>query len=99
MLRIILLVGNIGWVVYFIIASTMYASNLTVVGFVLSFAIAILFILNVYFIIRTYRGSVSLYSKRKELGEVVKIQEAENKLKELKSIGLSSSKNKEKRKV
>ncbi len=40
----------------------------------------ILFVLNTYFLI----GPSSLYFKRKRLEEEIKIQEAENKLKELK---------------
>ena len=52
----------------------------------------ILFFLNTYFLI----GPSSLYFKRKRLEEEIKIQEAENKLKDLQSKGSNFSKEKNK---
>ena len=84
MLRIILLMGNTGLLIYLILAIIMNLHDPGVAEmFVVIIPVAILSILNVYFIIGTYRGPVSLYLKRKKLEEQIKIQEAENKLKEL----------------
>lgn len=54
----------------------------------------ILFVLNIYFILGTCHGTISLYLKRKKLEEEIKIQEAENRLKELQSQGVASLKEK-----
>ena len=85
--------GNAGLLVFLIIALIM---NINVPGgadfFIPVTILIILSTLNIYFIIGTYRGPVSLYLKRKKLEEEIKIQEAENKLKELKLTDLSSSK-------
>lgn len=88
MLRIMLLIANIVYIVFLIIMMVIPIINNPGVGdeaLIIPFSLVILLsILNIYFIIGTYRGPVSLYSKRKKLEEEIKIQEAENKLKELK---------------
>jgi len=100
MLRIILLIGNIGLLVLSIIILVININDPEgVVFFIIVILLVILSALNIYFIRGTYFGDISLYLKRKRLEEEIKIQEAKNRLKELKSIGLSSLKDKEKRKV
>lgn len=85
MLRIILLIGNVGLFIYSILALIMNINDPGVAEvFFVVIPIAILSIFNIYFITGPYRGPVSLYLKRKKLEEEIKIQEAENKLKELK---------------
>ena len=60
-------------------------NNTTEIMIVLCFMVYILLALvNIYFIKSIYSGSISLSIKRKKLEEEIKIQEAENKLKELK---------------
>ena len=85
MLKIIILMGNVGALMFLIfIAVTNIGIGFPVNELILLFSLMLLCILNIYFIIRSYRGYVSLYLKRKKLEEEIKIQEAENKLKELK---------------
>jgi len=84
MLRIILIIGNAGLFVYSILALIADINDPGVAEmFVVVIPVVILSILNIYFITGIYRGPVSLYLKRKKLEEEIKIQEAENKLKEL----------------
>ena len=86
MLRIIILMGNIGALIFLIfVAVTNIGIGFPVNELILLFSLMLLCILNIYFIIRSYRGYVSLYLKRKKLEEEIKIQEAENKLKGLQS--------------
>ena len=82
MLRIILWVGNTG----LLISSLSLAMNYKVdpVHMVCYVAFMILSIINIFFIKSIYSGSISLSIKRKKLEEEIKIQEAENKLRELK---------------
>jgi len=97
MLRIVLLIGNIGLFILSIIGLADVIND-PEATFMLSILIPliILSVLNIYFIIGTYRGPFSLYLKRKKLEEEIKIQEAENKLKDLQSQGLASLKEKTK---
>jgi len=46
-------------------------------------SLMIFFFLNILFILSGSKGDISLYFKRKRLEEEIKIQEAENKLREL----------------
>jgi len=50
---------------------------------IILFFIIILSIINICFIIRAHQSTYLLHLKRKKLEEEIKIQEAENKLKEL----------------
>ena len=89
MLRIVLLVGNVGLLISSIFFTTLFGFNIfnntTDVMVAICFIVFILLALvNIYFIISIYSGSISLSIKRKKLEEEIKIQEAENKLKELK---------------
>ena len=97
MLRIVLLIGNIGLFILSIIglADVINDPEATFM-FSILIPLIILSVLNIYFIIGTYRGPFSLYLKRKKLEEEIKIQEAENKLKDLQSQGLASLKEKTK---
>ncbi|MBA7590366.1 hypothetical protein ES708_32482 [subsurface metagenome] len=81
-LRTILLIGNSGFfILSFLAFASLFSDSRTQPTFYLVFIpLIILFILNVYFL----AGPSSLYFKRKKLEEEIKIQEAENKLKELK---------------
>ena len=81
-LRIILLIGNFGVLILSIILFvSLFSDSRTQPTFYLVFIpLIILFILNVYFL----AGPSSLYFKRKKLEEEIKIQESENKLRELK---------------
>lgn len=95
MLKIILLIGNIGLLVLSIYGLTEVINDPEATFmFSILIPLIILSVLNIYFIIGTYRGPVSLYLKRKKLEEEIKIQEAENKLKDLQSQGLASLKEK-----
>ena len=86
MLRIIILIGNIGALIFLIfVAVTNIGIGFPIDELILLFSLMLLCILNIYFIIRSYPGYVSLYLKRKKLEEEIKIQEAENKLKGLQS--------------
>lgn len=86
MLRIILLIGNIGLLVLSIIILVININDPEgAVFFIIVILLIILSILNIYFIRGTYSGTISLYLKRKRLEEEIKIQEAENKLEELQS--------------
>ncbi len=89
MLRIVLLVGNVGLLISSIFFTTLFGFNIfnntTDVMVSICFIVFILLALvNIYFITSIYSGSISLSIKRKKLEEEIKIQEAENKLKELK---------------
>jgi len=85
MLRIIILLGNVGALIFLIfITVTNINVGFPVDELILLFSSMLLCVLNIYFIIRIYRGYVSLYLKRKKLEEEIKIQESENKLRELK---------------
>ncbi len=89
MLRIVLLAGNVGLLISSIFFTTLAMFNIfnntTEIMIVLCFMVYILLALvNIYFIKSIYSGSISLSIKRKKLEEEIKIQEAENKLKELK---------------
>ncbi len=88
-MRIILLIGNFIVLVLSIIAFvSLFSDSRTNPRLYFVFIPLItLFILNTYFLI----GPSSLYFKRKKLEEEIKIQEAENKLKDLQSQGLASS--------
>ena len=100
MLRIILIIGNAGLFVYSIIALITNINDPGVAEmFVVVIPLVILSILNIYFITGTYRGPVSLYLKRKKLEEEIKIQEAENKLKDLQSQRPDSLKEKNKNEI
>ena len=87
MLRIVTLVGNIGLLITLIIILIINQLSEGVLFFIIFSTLVVLSVLNIYFIINigAYRGPFSLYLKRKKLEEEIKIQEAENKLKELKS--------------
>ena len=96
MLRMIILIGNIGALMFLIfVAVTNIGIGFPINELILLFSLTLLCILNIYFIIRSYRGYVSLYLKRKKLEEEIKIQEAENKLKNLQLQGLGSFKKNE----
>ena len=98
MLRIILLIGNIGLLVLSIIILVININDPEgAVFFIIVILLIILSALNIYFIRGTYSGNISLYLKRKRLEEEIKIQEAENRLKELQSQGLDSLKEKTKK--
>ena len=89
MLRIVLLVGNVGLLISSIIFTTFAGFNVwnynTEVMSVICYMVLVpLALVNIHFIRSIYSGSVSLSIKRKKLEEEIKIQEAENKLKELK---------------
>ena len=89
MLRIVLLVGNVGLLISSIIFTTFAGFNVwnynTEVMSVICYMVFVpLALVNIHFIRSIYSGSVSLSIKRKKLEEEIKIQEAENKLKELK---------------
>ena len=99
MLRIILLIDNIGLLVLSIIILVININDPEgAVFFIIVILLIILSVLNIYFIRGTYSGNISLYLKRKRLEEEVKIQEAKNRLKELQSQGLDSLKEKTKNK-
>ena len=86
MLRITTLLGNLGLLILSIYGLTQIINDPGVTFmFGLLIPLLILSILNIYFVIGTYKGPVSLYLKRKKLEEEIKIQEAENKLKDLQS--------------
>jgi len=82
-----LLMVNVVYIVLLIIMMVVPIINDPGVGdeaLIIPFSLVILLsILNIYFIIGTYRGPVSLYLKRKKLEEEIKIQEAENRLEAL----------------
>ncbi len=84
-LRILLLIGNFGVLILSIILFiSLFPDSRTQPTFYFVFIpLIIVFILNVYF----FAGPSSLYFKRKKLEEEIKIQEAENKLKDLQSQG------------
>ena len=95
MLRITTLLSNLGLLILSIYGLTQIINDPGVTFmFGLLIPLLILSILNIYFVIGTYKGPVSLYFKRKRLEEEIKIQEAENKLKDLRSQGLVSLKEK-----
>jgi len=95
MLRIILLIGNISLLVLSIIILVININDPEgAIFFIIVILLIILSVLNIYFIRVTYSGNISLYLKRKRLEEEIKIQEAENKLKDLQSQGLASLKEK-----
>ena len=95
MLRITTLLGNLGLLILSIYGLTQIINDPGVTFmFGLLIPLLILSILNIYFVIGTYKGPFSLYLKRKRLEEEIKIQEAENKLKDLRSQGLDSLKEK-----
>ena len=97
MLRIIILIGNIGALIFLIfVAVTNIGIGFPIDELILLFSLMLLCILNIYFIIRSYRGYASLYLKRKRLEEEIKIQEAENRLKDLQSQRSDSLKEKNK---
>ena len=99
MLRIILLMGNAGLLVFSIIGLVININEPGGMDFFIPCTILIILsTLNIYFIIGTYRGPVSLYLKRKKLEEEIKIKEAENKLQNLQSQGSDSLKEKTKAK-
>jgi len=87
MLRIVLLIGNIGLFILPIIGLNFLINDPETPPFVFGILISIIIlcVLNIYFIIGTYRGPVSLYLKRKRLEEEIKIQEAQNRLDKLKN--------------
>jgi len=90
-----MLVSNIGILIFSIIG--VIESPNEPDAPVILFFIIILSIINICFIIRAHHSNYLLYLKRIKLEEEIKIQEAENKLKELKLIGLSSLKEKNQR--
>ncbi len=82
MLRIILWVGNIGLLISsFSLAMDYKVDTVHMVCYV---SFMFLSVINIFFIKSIYSGSISLSIKRRKLEEEIKIQEAENKLKELK---------------
>ena len=86
MLRITTLLSNLGLLILSIYGLTQIINDPGVTFmFGLLIPLLILSILNIYFVIGTYKGPVSLYLKRKKLEEEIKIQEAENRLKDLQS--------------
>ena len=93
MLKITTLLGNLGLLILSIYGLIQIINDPEVTFmFKLLIPLLILSILNIYFVIGTYKGPFSLYLKRKRLEEEIKIQEAENKLKDLRSQGLDSLK-------
>ena len=96
MLKITTLLGNLGLLILSIYGLTQIINDPGVTFmFGLLIPLLILSILNIYFVIGTYKGPFSLYLKRKRLEEEIKIQEAENKLKDLRLQGLDSLKKNE----
>ena len=97
MLRITTLLGNLGLLILSIYGLTQIINDPgAIFMFGLLIPLLILSILNIYFVIGTYKGPVSLYLKRKKLEEEIKIQEAENRLKDLQSQRSDFSKEKNK---
>lgn len=91
LIRIILILGSIGGLITSVVAlginlntySIDWGNLYDVSAFVFMVFCIIFFTLNTYYVLSGGRGHVSLYFKRKKLEEEIKIQEAENKLKEL----------------
>ena len=82
MLRIILIIGNALcgiFMIYMIFSEGLEDDNITNL-FIIS--VTMLFLLNTFFLFGILNKS---YMKRKKLEEEIKIQEAENRLKELKN--------------
>ena len=91
-LILIMLVSNIGILIFSIIG---VMDSLNKPGDpIILFFIIILSVINICFIIRAHYSNYLLYLKRIKLEEEIKIQEAENKLKDLRSQGLDSLKEK-----
>ena len=100
MLRITTLLGNLGLLILSIYGLIQIINDPgAIFMFGLLIPLLILSILNIYFVIGTYKGPFSLYLKRKRLEEEIKIQEAENKLKDLKSQKSDSLKEKNKNEI
>jgi len=78
---LLLMIGNIGLLILslYLLSSSDYG-----IETIIYFAFMVLALLNIFFINGIYSGSAGLSIKRKKLEEEIKIQEAKNKLKELK---------------
>jgi len=101
MLRIVLLVGNVGLLISSIIFTALagfnvWNNNTEVMSVICYMVFMPLALVNIHFIRSIYSGSVSLSIKRKKLEEEIKIQEAENRLKDLQSQRSDSLKEKNK---
>ena len=86
MLKIIVSLCNLGIiiaVIYIFINDIFFLKYPLTIDYILMLPIIFFFLLNIYYILGGHRSSISLYLKRKKLEEEIKIQEAENKLKEL----------------
>ena len=91
-LILIILVSNIGILIFSIIGVIESLNKPDAP--IIFFFIIILSIINICFIIRAHHSNYLLYLKRIKLEEEIKIQEAENKLKELQSQAPESLKEK-----
>jgi len=87
-LRIIAMLGNIIGiigVIYVGIDSSLSSYKMQIIDYIWLLTLMVFFLLNLIFILNGNKSAISLYFKRKGLEEEIKIQEAENKLKELKN--------------
>jgi Na+(H+)/acetate symporter ActP len=82
-LRIIVLLGNIVGIIGVIYVGIDSSSYNQIGDYIWLLTLMIFFLLNMLFILGGSKSNISLYLKRKSLEEEIKIQEAENKLKEL----------------
>ena len=92
LIRIILILGNIGGLVTSIVALVINLNNYSidwsdlndVSAYVFMIFCIFFFTLNTYYVLSGGRGGhITLYFKRKKLEEEIKIQEAKNRLKVL----------------
>ena len=92
--RIILILGSIGGLVTSVFSLILvYSGGFSIdantndkeIGYIFLVFCIIFFTLNTFYILGGRRSRISLYFKRKKLEEEIKIQESENKLKELKN--------------
>jgi amino acid permease len=85
-IRIIALLGNIVGiigVIYVSFANQLSNYKMQTLDYLWLISLMIFFFLNILFILSGNKNDISLYFQRKRLEEEIKIQEAENKLREL----------------
>ncbi|MDD3859781.1 MAG: hypothetical protein PHW83_06245 [Bacteroidales bacterium] len=85
-IRIIALLGNIVGiigVIYVSFDSQLSNYKIQTLDYVWLISLMIFFFLNILFILSGNKNDISLYFQRKRLEEEIKIQEAENRLREL----------------
>lgn len=86
-IRIIALIGNIVGIIGVIYASVdshLSQYKMQTLDYVWFLTLMVFFFINILFILSGNKNDISLYFQRKRLEEEIKIQEAENKLRELK---------------